>query len=166
MPETSSVSSPSSAPQLLRRVAARAGLGVWRNRSGMLMGSVVLLGIAGYLAVSPALGIQFPPSSGSIASSNGDCADTAMAAIADKSAGAAHSAYQCMESSFQQRVPEQAFVQQMQAQTLPNIKSLSRVGDYHAPTGDTMVYYAIDTNAQSVGYIVYLGQDGKVQKVE
>ena len=160
------MSSPSSAPQLLRRVAVRAGLGVWRNRGGMLMGSVVLLGIAGYLAVSPALGSQFPLTSGSTTSSNGDCADTAMAAIADKSPGAAQRAYQCMDPGFQQRVTEQAFVQQIQAQTLPNIKSLSRVGDYHTPTGGTMVYYAVDTNAQSVGYIVYLGQDGKVQKVE
>lgn len=160
------MSSPSSAPQLLRRVAARAGAGMWRNRGGMLMGSVVLLGIAGYLAISPAVAGQFPPISGPTTSSNGDCADTAMAAIADKSPGAAQRAYQCMDPGFQQRVSEQAFVQQMQAQTLANIKSLSRVGDYHTPSGGTMVYYAVDTNAQSVGYIVYLGQDGKVQKVE
>lgn len=160
------MSTPSSTPLLLRRVAARAGLGVWRNRGAMLVGAVVLLGIAGYLVVSPALGSQLPSNPGSAVGSNSDCADTAIAAIADKSPGAAQRAYQCMEPSFQQRVTEQAFVQQMQAQTLANIKSLSRIGDYHAPSGGTMVYYAIDTNAQSVGYIVYLGQDGKVQKIE
>ena len=160
------MSTPSSSSLLVRRVAARAGLGVWRNRGGLLIGAVVLLGIAGYLVVSPALGSQFPTSLGPSAGANGDCADTAMAAIADKSPGAAQRAYQCMAPNFQQRVTEQAFVQQLQAQTLPNIKNLSRVGDYRSPSGDTMVYYAVDTNAQSVGYIVYLGQDGKVQRIE
>ena len=160
------MSTPSSASLQLRRVAAGAGLGVWRNRGGMLVGAVVLLGIAGYLVVSPALGSQLPPRVGSSLTSSGDCADTAIAAIADKSAGAAQRAYQCMEPTFQQRVTEQSFVQQMQAQALPNIKSLSRIGDYRTPSGGTMVYYAVDTNAQSVGYIVYLGQDGKVQKIE
>jgi hypothetical protein len=29
-----------------------------------------------------------------------------------------------------------------------------------------MVYYAVDSNGQSLGYIVYVGQDGKVLKVE
>jgi hypothetical protein len=29
-----------------------------------------------------------------------------------------------------------------------------------------MVYYAVDTNGQSIGYIVYLGQDGKVLRIE
>ena len=29
-----------------------------------------------------------------------------------------------------------------------------------------MVYYAVDANGQSIGYIVYLGQDGKVSKIE
>lgn len=159
------MSTPSST-LLLRRVASRASLGVWRNRGAMLVGAVVLLGIAAYLAVSPALGTQFPNAAGSSVGSSNDCADTAIAAIADKSAGVAQRAYQCMAPSFQQRVTEQAFVQQMQSQALPNIKSLSRVGDYHAPSGGTMVYYAVDTGAQSVGYIVYLGQDGKVQKIE
>lgn len=168
------MSTPSSTPLLLRRVAARAGLGVWRHRGAMLMGAVVVLGIAGYLAVSPAPGSHLPPnlesiigsSDGSFAATANDCADTAIAAIANKSSAVAQRAYQCMDPIFQQRVTEQVFVQQMQAQALTNIKSLSRIGVYHTPSGGTMVYYAVDTNAQSVGYIVYLGQDGKVQKIE
>jgi hypothetical protein len=101
-----------------------------------------------------------------VAGTMGDCADTAMAAIADKSPAVAQRAYQCMDPSFQQRVPEQTFIQQLQAQALPNVKNLARVGDYHAPAGGTMVYYAVDTSGQSVGYIVYLGQDGKVLRIE
>lgn len=95
-----------------------------------------------------------------------DCADTAMAAITDKSAAVAQQAYQCMDASFQQRVSEQAFTQQMQTSTMPNVDKLARVGDYHSPAGGTMVYYALDGGGQSVGYIVYLGQNGKVLKIE
>ena len=48
----------------------------------------------------------------------------------------------------------------------PNVEKLARVGDYRTPSGGTMVYYALDGGGQSVGYIVYLGQDGKVLKIE
>jgi hypothetical protein len=71
-----------------------------------------------------------------------------------------------MDPSFQQRVPEQVFAQQLQAQALPNVSSVSRVGDYHTQSGGSMVYYAVDTNGQSVGFIVYVGQDGKVLRIE
>jgi len=95
-----------------------------------------------------------------------DCADTAMAAITDKSPAVAQQAYQCMDPSFQQRVSEQAFTQQMQTSSMPSVDKLARVGDYHSPAGGTMVYYALDGGGQSVGYIVYLGQNGKVVKIE
>ena len=55
---------------------------------------------------------------------------------------------------------------QMRSQALPNVASVARVGDYRSPQGGSMVYYAVDANGQSVGYIVYLGQDGKVLKIE
>ena len=89
-----------------------------------------------------------------------------MAAIASKSPAAVQQAYQCMTPTFQQRVTEQAFVQQIQTQSLPNVNKLARVGDYRTPTGATMVYYAVDASSQSAGYIVYLGTDGKVTKIE
>jgi hypothetical protein len=71
-----------------------------------------------------------------------------------------------MDPSFQQRVPEQTFVQQLQAQELPNVNKVARVGDYQSQSGGSMVYYAIDANGQSIGYIVYLGPDGKVLRIE
>jgi hypothetical protein len=46
------------------------------------------------------------------------------------------------------------------------VNKLARVGDYHSPAGGTMVYYALDGGGQSVGYIVYLGQNGKVLRIE
>ena len=153
---------------LLRRVAARAGIGVWRHRGGVLLALAVTAALGGYMALSvPADGsvaLGFP--GGSSATVASDCADTAMAAVANKSPSAVQGAYQCMDPSFQQRVPEQVFVQQMRSQALSNVASVARVGDYHSPQGGSMIYYAVDANGQSVGYIVYLGQDGKVLKIE
>ncbi len=152
------------APYVLSRVAARAGLGLWRHRVSVLIGAIVIVGLGTYVATSFSGGSAMPLAiSGA---SGGDCADTAMAAIADKSSDAASRAYQCMDASFQQRVPEQQFVRQMQQQALPSVDKLQRVGDYHTAAGGTMVYYAVDGGEQSVGYIVYLGQDGKVLRIE
>lgn len=71
-----------------------------------------------------------------------------------------------MDTTFQQRVPEQAFVQQMQSQNMPGGQQPTRIGDYHPPAGGTLVYYALDGANQSVGYIIYLGQNGKVLRIE
>jgi hypothetical protein len=158
---------------LLRRVAARAAAGVWQHRGGVLLSAVLAVVLGGYIGTTwtgtlPALALGSGPlarGSTSVAAS-GDCADTAIAAIADKSTAAAQRAYQCMDSTFQQRVTEQAFVQQMQSQNMPNVNKLARIGDYHTPAGGTMVYYALDGGNQSVGYIVYLGQNGKVLRIE
>jgi hypothetical protein len=166
MPDTQFMSTEVSAPFLLRRVAARAGAGIWRHRGGVLLAAVAIVAIGGFVALSPfgqgSLSLGIGPS----AAASSDCADTAMAAIADKSPNAAQRAYQCMDPAFQQRVPEQIFVQQMQTQALPNVANVARVGDYKTPAGGSMVYYAVDANGQSVGYIVYLGQDGRVLRIE
>jgi hypothetical protein len=153
-------------PYLLRRVIARAGLGVWRHRGGVLLAGLVSVALGGYVALT--WSGDGPTSLAASASlgANGDCADAAMAAIADKSSAATQRAYRCMAPVFQQRVSEQAFTQQMQEQGLSNVNKLARVGDYHTPAGGTMVYYAVDLSGQSVGYIVYLSQDGKVLKIE
>jgi hypothetical protein len=154
-----------SAPFLLRRVAARAGLGVWRHRGGVLLSGLVVVALGGYAALTSS-GVIPTSFAGASVEANTDCADTAMAALTDKSSTATARAYQCMAPTFQQRVSEQAFAQQMQSQNLPNVNKLARVGDYRTPAGGTMVYYAVDASGQSVGYIVYLGQDGKVLKIE
>lgn len=149
---------------LLRRIAARASAGIWRQRGGLLVALAVVAAISGYVAFGGAT--LSPTGAGVAAAGNGDCADTAMAAIAAKSPGAAQQAYQCMDPGFQQRVSEATFVQQLQAQALPNVNNVARVGNYRAPSGESMVYYAVDANGRSIGYIVYLGQDGKVLRIE
>src|SRR5438477_4894595 len=123
------MSTPHGAPYVLRRVAARAGLGVWRHRVAVLIGAILAVGLGTYAMTNVSSMATLPlaiTNSGST-----DCADTAMAAIADKSSDVASRAYQCMDASFQQRVPEAQFVRQMQQQALPNIQKLERVGDYH-----------------------------------
>ena len=159
---------------VLRRVAVRATAGVWRHRTGVLLSALLSVALGSYIALtwtgsaplSLASGIPLGTTGRAAAATNGDCADTAIAAIADKSPAVAQRAYQCMDATFQQRVTEQAFVQQMQTQNMPNVSKLARVGDYKTPAGGTMVYYAIDGANQSVGYIVYLGQNGKVLRIE
>jgi hypothetical protein len=165
--ETASMSTQVSGSALLRRVAARAGVGIWRKRGSMLVALAAVAAVSGYVAFGTA-GVPAAVGSGvtAAASANDNCADTAIAAIADKSPDAAQQAYQCMDPSFQQRVPETEFVQQVQAQAVQNVNSVARVGDYRAASGGSMVYYAVTANGESVGYIVYLGQDGKVLRVE
>ena len=139
---------------------------MWRHRIGVLLAAIVCAGLGAYVVTSGVGASPLPFGPGSSTAASADCADTAMAAIADKSPQAAQRAYQCMDPTFQQRVSEQVFVQQMQTQALPNVQSMERVGEYNAPAGGTMVYYAVDASGQSVGYIVYLGQDGKVLRIE
>ncbi len=145
---------------LLRRIVARAGMGLWHKRGSVLFALAAVAAITGYVALGPiSTGIGAP-------ANNADCADAAMAAIANQSADAARQAYQCMDPSFQQRVPETAFIQQVHAQAVSNVNSIARVGNYSSPAGGSIVYYAVNANGQSVGYMVYLGQDGKVLRVE
>src|SRR5438105_8459608 len=122
------MSTRASAAYLLGRVAARAGLGVWRHRVGVLLALIVSVGLGVYVTTSATVGSLLPLGTATaIAGGSGDCADTDMTAFADKSPDAAQRAYQCMAPAFQQRVPEQTFVQQLQTQTVPNVKNLARV---------------------------------------
>lgn len=151
---------------LLRRVAARSGAGIWRQRGGVLVALALTAAGVGYMAFGGSAQLPLALGAGQTAGASNDCADTAMAAIADKSPSAAQRAYQCMDPSFQQRVSEQVFVQQVQAQALPNVSSVSRVGDHRSQAGGSMVYYAVDADGQSIGYIVYVAPGGRVLRIE
>lgn len=165
--ETDLVSTHQASTQyLLRRVAARAGLGVWRHRGGVLLSALVSVSLGGYVALTWSGAIPTSLAAGFTPGAGNDCADTTIAAIANASPVATQRAYQCMTPSFQQRVDEQAFAQQLQSQNLTNVNKLTRVGDYSTPSGGTMVYYAIDASGKSVGFIVYVGADGKVSRIE
>ena len=152
---------------MIRRVAARAGAGMWRERGRILLGLALVAGMTGDMALGAANSTTLAAGNAPVAAAAGsDCADTAMAALADKSSTAIQQAYQCMDPTFHQRVPEQTFVDQMQSQNLPDASSVARVGDFQMQSGGSMVYYAVSAKDQSVGYIVYLGQDGKILKID
>jgi hypothetical protein len=154
-----------SSSALLQRVAARAGIGVWRERGTVLVGLAATAVVVGYMAFGTG-GLALGTAAAGASANRTDCADTVLSAIADKSGSTTEQAYQCMAPTFQERVPEATFAEQLQARAVPNPDSVARLGDYKDPAGGTMVYYAVDGNGQSVGYIVYLGQDGKVQRID
>jgi hypothetical protein len=145
-----------------QRILNRAGLGLWHQRGTLIVGVGVLAALGAYaLFVAPMLS----SSAGPAAASGRDCADTVMAAMAG--AGIQQQAYQCMDASYQQRVSEQQFSNQLQTTSRDqSITHVARVGTYDAPTGPTLVYYAVDTNNSSLGFIVYLGPNGKVLTIE
>jgi hypothetical protein len=70
-----------------------------------------------------------------------------------------------MAPSFQQTMSEPSFVQQLQALRVPSVTRINRLGSYQAPTGGTLVYYAVDSSTRSVGYVVSLGADGRVVQI-
>jgi len=150
---------------VLRHVAARTRVGLWRQRGGILLGLALIAGMAGYMALGAIDSTTLAAGNSPAAAASSDCADTAMAALADKSSTAVQQAYQCMDTTFQQSVPEQTFVDQIQAQKLPEASSVTRVGDFHTQSGGSMVYYAVGANDQGVGYVVYVGPDGKIVKI-
>jgi hypothetical protein len=154
---------------VLGRVLARTGVGLWQRKGTLLLGAVTVaaLGTVGVLsgaATSTSAAQPAPLDSGTA------CADAAIAAIAQKTSTTVQQAYDCMEPSFQQRVPETQFAAQFGgAQAQPSTTAApkaARVADYHGADGGQMVYYALSTGDQSVGYIVYLDAQGKISKVE
>jgi hypothetical protein len=141
---------------------------MWRNRGSMLFGVAVLVAMGGYTAYSLVGDSTLAPSAQAAAAAPTSmaCADTAMAAVTDKSTEAVDKAYDCLDPTFQQRVSQSDFANQMQSETMPAAAKISRLGDYKGTGGDTIVYYALDGSSQSVGYIVYLGESGKVLRIE
>jgi hypothetical protein len=148
----------------LHRVAVRAVVGLWRNRGRVLLALLMSVALFGYVITHPQ---DAPSALAQVApiDATADCANTVMSAIANPSPAAAQLAYQCMAPAFQQTMSEPVFVQQLQALRVPNVTSINRLGTYQAPTGGTLVYFAVDTSAGSVGYVMNLGPDVKVVQI-
>jgi hypothetical protein len=166
---------PVSAPVVLLRVIARTGVGLWRHKGTVVFGVGALAVASAFTLLtptSPLAGMAADRAAGTAtdrAGPSGDCADAAMAAIADGSPATVQRAYDCMEPTYQQRVSEEQFASQFAARAqngaMP-VDKLARVADYREQGGGQMVYYALSSGNQSVGYIVYLDPEGKVAKVE
>jgi hypothetical protein len=158
---------------VLGRIVARTGVGLWQRKGTLLVGAatVAALGaVVTFAGIAPTPASTAPVAAAGGGPSGTACADAAIAAIAEKTSDSVQQAYNCMEPSFQQRVPEAQFAQQFGSQTpaTPDASSAktSRVADYPNQDGGQLVYYALSNGDQSVGYIVYLDAQGKIAKVE
>jgi hypothetical protein len=138
---------------ILTRIAARTGVAVWRHRFTCL-GALVVAGAFGIYELSYAV-----PSV-----SNGDCADTTMAAVINTDDRTAHAAYACLGPSMR-NTTEDEFVAGMRQREMARAR-VSRVGDQRTADGGHIVFFTVEQQGQAVGYIVYLNPQGKVIKVE
>ena len=151
---------------LARRIAGRTLAGLWQQKQSLAVGAVVLAALGLYAMVSMGgVGLTRTPAVAA-PPAEGDCADTMIAAMVSKTADSVQQAYQCMDPSFQQRISPQQFATQVNAAAGPAVSKVARVGTFDEPSGAKLVYYALSSGGQSVGYIVYVGANGRVQKIE
>jgi hypothetical protein len=156
---------------LLRRIAVRAGHGMRRQRASLLLAAIVIGAAIGYVVIlepsNAASALSQPgPSSTTAVAGASDCANTVMAAIENSVSASTHQAYQCLAPAVQQGMSETTFAQKLASLSVPNVMRITRLGTYQGTTGNTLVYFAVDANTQSVGYVVYVGQDGKVLQIQ
>ncbi len=154
---------------IARRIVYRLVVALGRHKlvAALLVIGAVLLGgsttIESFVPASQVdvAGVQ------AVGADGGDCADAAMAALVDSSADRAHTAYRCMSPTILQGISEDQFVRQVanRGGTGPGAR-VQRVSDYQAPSGEHIVYFALTSRTQTVGYIIYLDHSGRVSKME
>jgi hypothetical protein len=138
---------------VLVRIAVRSGVALWRHRLVFVLAAFVVGAFSVY-----ELSFAGP------SVTNGDCADTAMAAITHTDSAAAHAAFACMGPGMRTTTEDQ-FVASVTQQAVPG--QVSRVADTKTNDGGHIVFYTVRaTQGPQVGYIVYLDSGGKVVKVE
>ena len=139
---------------LLRRVAARTGVALWRHRVGLLMAALIVGAFGAYEATFAGASVV-----------NGDCADTAMAAVTRVDDATARAAYSCLGAGMRNTTEDQ-FVAGMRQRAVPS-GQFDRVADKRTSDGGRIVFYTVTAGgAPAVGYIVYLDPEGKVVRVE
>jgi hypothetical protein len=143
-------------PFLLGRVAVRTGVAVWRHRLGLLVASILVMGVGAY---------QMTFTGRSVSSSTGDCADTAMVALTHTSEATARAAYNCLGPDMR-TTSEDQFVASLQERGGVEGGQADRVADKDTPTGKIVFFTVSASRMAPVGYIVYLDEDGKVARVE
>jgi hypothetical protein len=147
-------------PYLLGRIGLRFGIGLWRHRLGLIVAGLLVLAFGAYE-------FTFAGPNPS-ASSSGDCADTAMAALTHVTDASARAAYDCLGAPMR-TTSEDEFVTSLQQRAAGSTDNgqASRVADRHTPDGGKIVFFTVSAgDMPSVGYIVYLDPSGKVVKVE
>ena len=140
-------------PYILARIAARTGLAMWRHRLAWL-GATLLIAAFGLYEMTFA-----GPSV-----TNGDCADTAMAAVTRADDAAAHAAYACLGPGLRNTSEDQFVANLHQRDSARG--QINRVAEQRTSDGGRIVFYTVQGQGPAVGYIVYLDPQGKILKVE
>jgi hypothetical protein len=142
-----------SMPLLLQRVAVRTGVAVWRHRLGLIVASLLIVGVGVYRMtyVAPSL-------------SGADCADTAMVALTQASEASARAAYNCLGPDMR-TTSEDEFVVSLQ-QRAAHDGQADRIADKDTPSGKIVFFTVTASHMAPVGYLVYLDEDGKISRVE
>ena len=97
---------------------------------------------------------------------NGDCADTAMAAVTRADDATARAAYACLGPGMRSTTEDQ-FVASLhqRLQDVPHGQVI-RIAEQRTSDGGRIVFFTVQGQGPAVGYIVYLDAHGKVTKVE
>jgi hypothetical protein len=148
-------------------VAARLWSRTWGSR-----GTWLALGLALGLVGAAFLGLRWPWRAAASADGQlitdataGDCADTAMTYTLHKTRETARAAFHCMSGFVVRAMTEDDFVQDAERYPTPIAGDIRRVGEFAAPDGQRMVYFAVVGPSQTVGYTIYLDKDGKVWRI-
>jgi hypothetical protein len=141
---------------LVGRIVARTGVALWRQRIALLLGGAAI----------GALGLYQLTSAGPTVPGSQDCADATMAAMTGAGDDASRAAYACFAPGLRSQ-NEEVFVQSLrERQSGIGGQQVHRVGDHRGPDGARVVFYALDSRGSSIGYIVYLDAQGRVERVE
>ena len=154
-------------PPTVAAVGARLWTRTWGHR-----GTWLVLGLALGLLAAAAVGLRLPWRSGATATGQlvtegtaGDCADTAMTYTLHKNRETARAAFHCMSGFVVRGVTEEDFIQDAERYSTPIAGDIRRVGEFAAPDGQRVVYFAVVGPTQTVGYTIYMDRDGKVWRV-
>ena len=140
---------------VLGRVGLRTGVALWRHRFAFLFATFAIV----------ALGVYEITLAGPASVNNGDCADTAMAAVTHTDDATARAAYACLGPDMR-TASEDQFVTGMRRRAGPNGHA-DRVADRRTSDGGHIVFFTVHAGqAPEIGYIVYLDAQGKIAKVE
>ena len=174
--QTSDVSQNPDANQLSdgRRTGAASlasggvGARLWSHRATWLV-----LGLALGLLAAASLGLKAPwraagpEGTGQVVTeaTAGDCVDTAMTYTLHKTRETARAAFHCMSGFVVRGVTEDDFIQDAERYPTPIAGDIRRVGEFVAPDGQRMVYFAVVGPSQTVSYTIYMDKDGKVWRI-
>jgi hypothetical protein len=146
---------------ILARIAARSGAALRHQRIAWLTATMGLaaFGIYGLSYARPSL-----PSDVAAGASTSDCADTVMAAATGVDDNLTRAAYACWIPSQRLRTEDEFVASQHDPGMLRGVAS--RVAEQRTPDGGRIVFFTIEHQSETIGYMIYLDSQGMVLRVE